>query len=154
MSRNGRRGETIVDNRYGWLNVEYRRTEFWNKNTLRQQRNRGDVKKKKCSNSRKTLTQTHSTRVAQRLSLGSRSIAATPHRSPSPPVPRIPHYGLVRAARNVHTLRIQASVGRLVVERCTLVPSIPCILRRYTVCRTDGGDDDAGYMVAKVAAVG
>lgn len=46
MSRNGRRGETIVDNRYGWLNVEYRRTEFWNKNTLRQQRNRGDVKKK------------------------------------------------------------------------------------------------------------
>lgn len=29
------------------MNVEYRRTEFWNKNTLRQQRNRGDVKKKK-----------------------------------------------------------------------------------------------------------
>lgn len=46
VKKQRRRGETIVDNRYGWLNVEYRRTEFWNKNTLRQQRNRGDVKKK------------------------------------------------------------------------------------------------------------
>lgn len=118
-----KRGRTL---KYGWTELERIRT------LATEQRNTKWRWKKKNSNPRKTLTQTHSTRVAQRLSLGSRSIAATPHRSPSPPVRRIPHYGLVRAARNVHTLRIQASVGRsvgrLVSVRCTLVQSIPCML--------------------------